>query len=297
MKICIHITLFIKNNKKEKLKEFSNIYKSFFSLSSQTQIFVHTNTKIKNFKKNLFFIYHDIKNENPYRLTWKYRSLMESQKNNFDYYIYSEDDTLFNKKNFKYWLKLKKDYDKKNYNVGFIRTERSPRDNSLWTTDQFVQLDEYVIINNKKHIVLKNPYFAMWIYDKREFSKFVRSKFWNLNKWRGLNSFTKLYDREKSAVGWHGLNMDRYVATIIPLKNNSIIKSSLIIHASNKYVSERGRIHVSVKNLIKKKLRRFKKKEYSKYQIFFRELKFFIYWNLRFNFKTIKRKIFNKSFL
>ena len=125
-------------------------------------------------------------------------------------------------------VKLKKDYDKKNYNVGFIRTERSPRDNSLWTTDQFVQLDEYVIINNKKHIVLKNPYFAMWIYDKREFSKFVRSKFWNLNKWRGLNSFTKLYDREKSAVGWHGLNMDRYVATIIPLKNNSIIKSSLI---------------------------------------------------------------------
>ena len=104
MKICIHITLFIKNNKKEKLKEFSKIYKSFFSLSSQTQIFVHTNTKIKNFKKNLFFIYHDIKNENPYRLTWKYRSLMESQKNNFDYYIYSEDDTLFNKKNFKYWL-------------------------------------------------------------------------------------------------------------------------------------------------------------------------------------------------
>jgi len=212
-------------------------------------------------------------------------------------YIFLDNVVLSKHRENTYNKIIKKDYDKKNYNVGFIRTERSPRDNSLWTTDQFVQLDEYVIINNKKHIVLKNPYFAMWIYDKREFSKFVRSKFWNLNKWRGLNSFTKLYDREKSAVGWHGLNMDRYVATIIPLKNNSIIKSSLIIHASNKYVSERGRIHVSVKNLIKKKLRRFKKKEYSKYQIFFRELKFFIYWNLRFNFKTIKRKIFNKSFL
>ena len=55
MKICIHITLFIKNNRKKKLKNFSKIYKSFFSLSKKTQIFVHTNVKIKNFKKKLIF--------------------------------------------------------------------------------------------------------------------------------------------------------------------------------------------------------------------------------------------------
>ena len=293
MKICIHITLFIKNNRKKKLKNFSKIYKSFFSLSKKTQIFVHTNVKIKNFKKNLFFIYHDISNEDPFRLTWKYRSLMEKQKNQYDYFIYSEDDTLFNLKNFKYWLRFKKICNKKNYNVGFLRTEKSPVDNSLWTTDQFFQLDEYVIINRKKYIVLKNPYYAMWIYDKKDFNSFINSRFWNLYNWRGMNSFTKLYDREKSAVGWHGLNMDKYTATIIPLKNNKVLKDSLIVHSSNKYVKERGRIHVSLNNLMKKELIKHRVIKYSKIQLFLKELKFILYWNLRFNFKTIKKKLFN----
>ncbi len=294
MKISVHITLFIKGNKDKKLKNFSKIYKSFFSLSRHTKIFVHTNIKIKNFRKNLFFIYHNIKKENPYRLTWKCRSLMESQKNNYDYFIYSEDDTLFNKKNFKYWLYFKKNLNKKKYNVGFVRTEMSKIDKSLWTTDQFEQLNEYIVIENKKFVVLKNPYFAMWIYDKKEFKNFVNSKYWNLNNWRGLNSFTKLYDREKSAVGWHGLNMNRYIATVIPLKRNNILKSSLITHSSNKYVAERGRIHVSVKNLVSKKLKRFKQRKFSKLEIFYRELVFFIYWSLRFNFKNLKKRIFFK---
>ena len=216
MKISVHITLFIKKNKNQKLKEFKKIYESFFTLSKNTKIFVHTNIKIKDFRKNLYFIYHDISQEDPYRLTWKCRSMMQQQKDSFDYFIYSEDDTLFTKKNFNYWLKNKNYLNKNKYNLGFVRVEKSQIDNSLWTTDQFVQLNEYIVLNKKKFIVLKNPYFAMWIYDKLEFNNFIKSKFWNLHNWRGLNSFTKLYDREKSAVGWHGLNMDRYIATVIP---------------------------------------------------------------------------------
>ena len=101
--------------------------------------------------------------------------------------------------------------------------------------------------------------------------------------------FTKLYDREKSAVGWHGLNMDKYSATIIPLKNNKVLKDSLIVHSSNKYVKERGRIHVSLNNLMKKELIKHRVIKYSKIQLFLKELKFILYWNLRFNFKTIKK--------
>ncbi len=108
-----------------------------------------------------------------------------------------------------------------------------------------------------------------------------------------MNSFTKLYDREKSAVGWHGLNMDKYLATIIPLENNKVLKSSLIVHASNKYVKERGRIHVSLKNLIKERLTKYRIIKYSKVQLFFKELRFILYWNLRFNLKTIKKRLFN----
>ena len=48
MKISVHITLFIKKNKNQKLKEFKKIYESFFTLSKNTKIFVHTNVKIKD---------------------------------------------------------------------------------------------------------------------------------------------------------------------------------------------------------------------------------------------------------
>ena len=290
MKIAVHITFFVKNNLNNKLKDLSKVCNNFFKLSKQTNIFIHTNKKIKNKSKKIRFIYYDITNEDPYKLTWKCRPLMEQQKNEYDYFIYSEDDTIFKKKNFLYWLKFNKICKKKKLNLGFIRTEKSKKDGKLWTTDQFYQLSNYLLIGKKKFAVLKNPYFGMWIYDKNEFQKFIKSKYWNLNNWRGLNSFTKLYTREKSAVGWHGLNMDRYIATVVPFDGKKINSKSLIGHQSNKYVAERGKIHVSVNKLLSNNLKIFKSIKYSKIEIFFKEINFFIYWNLRFNFKNFKKK-------
>ena len=65
MKIAVHITFFLDKNIKKKLKELSFSYNNFFKLSKKTEIFVHTNKKIKNNKKNLNFIFHDISNEDP----------------------------------------------------------------------------------------------------------------------------------------------------------------------------------------------------------------------------------------
>ena len=299
MKIAVHITFFLDKNIKKKLKELSFYYNNFFKLSKKTEVFVHTNKKIKNFKKNLNFIFHDITNEDPYKLTWKCRSLMEEQKNKFDYFIYCEDDTIFTKQNFNYWLKYKGLY-KKNYNIGFLRTEVSPKTKELWSTDQFGPLNKYVLINKAKFIVLDtNPYYAMWIYDKNEFKLFVKSKFWNLNNWSGLNPFATnvkiLGTREKSAVGWHALNMDKYKATIIPLKNNFVRKECLIIHRSNKYISKEGTIHVSIKNLISKKLFVYNKKKYSSVRTFLSVLMYYLYLKVKFNFKDLK-KIIKKIF-
>lgn len=295
MRITVHITFYVKNNLKEKLKKLSKIYNSFFTLSKNTHIYIHTNKKIKNYKKNLFFIYHNIVNQDPFKLSWKYRSIMEKQKNDYDYFIYSEDDILFNLTNFKYWLKYKKFIENNNFNIGFLRTEKSDLDNTLWSPDQFEKSNEYIILNKKKFLVLKNPYCAMWIYDKAEFSNFIKSKFWDLRKWRGVNSFTRLYDREKAAIGWNGLNMRRYNATVIPLVNDKIIDSCLINHTSNKYVKERGRIHLEIQNLMEKPLKKFILKKISRFELFFKELKFIILWNFRFNFKNIKIKL--KKFL
>ena len=38
-----------------------------------------------------------------------------------------------------------------------------------------------------------------------------------------------------STIGWNGVNMTRYKATIMPLLKNKILKSSLIKHMTNRY--------------------------------------------------------------
>ena len=127
----------------------------------------------------------------------------------------------------------------------------------------------------------------MWIMDKRLLNKFIKSKFWDLKNWRGLNSFTKLYDREKSAVGWHGLNMDKFDATVVPFINNKILNDCFFPHQSNKYVAEMDRYHISKKNILEKKTLPFFKVKTNKIELFVKEAINFLYLKLRFNFKNI----------
>jgi hypothetical protein len=38
-----------------------------------------------------------------------------------------------------------------------------------------------------------------------------------------------------AAIGWHGLNMNRYKNTVLPVKNNKIVDGAKIIHLTNNY--------------------------------------------------------------
>ena len=46
-----------------------------------------------------------------------------------------------------------------------------------------------MIIDKNVFVVLKNPYCAMWIYDKKEFNNFIKSEFWHLDDWSGENLY------------------------------------------------------------------------------------------------------------
>ena len=78
------------------------------------------------------------------------RSLMEKQKNNYDCFIYTEDDILFTKKNFEYWKKYRKICLQNDLNLGFLRIEK--RDNEIFSTDVFKNISYYV--NLKKSYLL-----------------------------------------------------------------------------------------------------------------------------------------------
>ena len=74
----------------------------------------------------------------------------------------------------------------------------------------------------------------MWIYDKKELSKFINTKFWKF-KWKGKNIYAFYGIREMSAIGWHGKNMQRYKATIIPLLKKKLNPGCYIKHLSNNH--------------------------------------------------------------
>tara|TARA_B100000900_G_scaffold396211_1_gene395297 strand:- start:944 stop:1786 length:843 start_codon:yes stop_codon:yes gene_type:complete len=234
MKLAVHICSFNGKDYQKRFIYLKKIVKNYFAISKKIKIFIHTNKISEKYKiKNIEYIAHDLKNENPFYLSWKCRSLIEKQKMKFDYFIYSEDDILFSKHNFKYWLNYKKICIKNNLNLGFLRTES--KNKKIFSTDLINQINFKMMIEGKMFAVNNiNNYCAFWIYDRKELNKFIKTNFWKF-KWKGKNIHAFYGIREMSAVGWHGKNMFRYIATVIPLVNKKLHSSCFIKHLSNNH--------------------------------------------------------------
>ena len=238
-KIAVHITFFLGKNYLNRINFLRKIIVSYKKISKNLDIFIHINKKLLNkYKiKDVNYILHNLSLEDPYTLSWKSRKLIYEQKDIYDVFIYSEDDILFTKNNFDYWINFKDICIKNNFNLGFIRVEKN--NNKIYSIDVTTQLNKYLIINNNRFIVNDiNPYCAFWIYDRQELNKFINSNIWNFN-WRNEFSYGV---REMSAIGWHGLKMTRYKDTLIPLVKSNKKKyvvnlDSLIYHLTGNYYS------------------------------------------------------------
>jgi len=234
VKIAVHICSFNGDKYKERFIFLKKIVKNYFEINKNIKIFIHTNKVSKKYKINkVKYIVHGLRNENPFYLAWKCRPIIEKQKNQYDYFVYSEDDILFSKKNFSFWLKHKALCIENNYNLGFLRIE--DKNKKQFSTDLIDNIKYKIKINQKKFVVNNvNNYCALWIYDKKELSKFINTKFWKF-KWKGKNIYAFYGIREMSAIGWHGKNMQRYKATIIPLLKKKLNPGCYIKHLSNNH--------------------------------------------------------------
>ena len=291
-KITVHIPFYIDNNINKKNIFLKRVCKNYLKISKNLEIFIHTNKIIKKNSKKIKFIYHDFTNDDPYKLTWNCRKLMFSQKDKYEIFIFGEDDIIFSKKNFNYWLKYKDLCIRNNYNLGFLRTEVKRKSNLLYSTDQVSKIKYHVNLYKKKFAKLENSYSSFWIYDKNEFQKFTQTKYWRFD-WKWVTISGVWLTREMAAVGWHGENMggegsmNRYKATIIPLNNHKLNKNAFIKHLSNKYANNPAGLFgtISINNIMSKKLIKFIPKNFF-YQSTVR-LKFFIYYFFRFNLKNL----------
>lgn len=240
MKIAFHISFYYIP---ERFNFMNKMIKEINNYHYETDIYIHTNVSFPVYQlspyKNgrIHIIVHDLTNENPFFLTWKCRTEIEKQKEDYDIFIYTEDDILIPKNTIKYWEKFSPLLSKIGYNLGFIRIEVDSRDDEI-ATDLHVmyKLNKLLKINGSKYLLNDiNTYCAMWIYNKRDMNNFINSKYWDINN---IPEYGRKYAiREASAIGLHGKNNDTYKGTVIPLNTeNKLLNECKIYHLPNNYV-------------------------------------------------------------
>jgi hypothetical protein len=172
----------------------------------------------------------------PFFLTWENRKVIPEIADDFDVQAYLEDDVRFSDTQFKYWLNNIDICLRHNYNLGFLRYEVNRESGGTFLTDLTAPLHNIIYLEGKPFLVNdNNPYCAFWIMNKPELKEFMKSPEWRFE--------VEGYDeRAISAVGWHGLNMHRYLNTIIPLiqtENNNyrVTDECLVHHLPDNYIN------------------------------------------------------------
>jgi len=257
MKIATHITFFYDKTRIQYLEKVVNNLLDINSKDKNIHIHIYTNHFFYVFnKRNKNIIYHrfgykknwrwqfpfdHIINKiglkcfvHPFYLSWENRKYVEKYIEKYDVQMYIEDDILFTKDTFLYWLENYKNVNKNGYNLGFLRIEYDKNGVSYFS-DLWEKPNNIIEIDSKKYIEnAVNPYCAFWIYEKDELKEFIKSQEWKFN-------FVRYNIREKSAIGWHGKDMTRYKGTIIPLilneKNKLQIDTRCTVHhLPNNYI-------------------------------------------------------------
>ena len=245
MSISIHIPFYNPNPEKKEgyrnLRRFDYLEENVINLktlSIKNDIFIHTHNDFLDDKNiNAKIIKHQISDSdlNKGYLTWKCRSLMEKQKNDYEYFSYLEHDIKFSEVNLQYWLKYQDQLNKKKYHLGFLIYEKNNSDNLNYSIHIVRKLNKYLNIEGKKFVIndLEN-YCCFWIYNKDQFHKFLRSKWWSFKK-RAHNFRHNYGITERSSIGFHSFNMNYFKATLLPEINNQPDPNCFIEHMTNNY--------------------------------------------------------------
>ena len=278
MKISTHIAYYHypdKESSNRRYKYVVSMLNDYFNEweVEQIDIYIHTNTEdakiildelISKTHIHVSFIIHDLSNENPHNLTWKHRELMETQKNDYDVFIYVEDDIGIPYKALKYWLEYKDILIMNKYNPGFIRIEINEK-KELFCTDILVPCNPIFNINDTIFAWNHQHYCAFWICDKNELLQFINSIYWKKHGYfpNGCTApENPQWSRESAATGFKLAHRGllNSPGAVFPISyNNNISDVCFVYHLPNNYIdsgSHLGKFPVSKLLEIRSKNRR-----------------------------------------
>jgi hypothetical protein len=307
MSISIHIPFYNPNpQKKEGYRQLTRFeflkenIENLKSLSIKSDIFIHTHNNFLD-DKNLDaqIINHSISEAdvNKGLLTWLSRPLMEKQIDDYDYFMYLEHDIKFSEENLKYLLKYEDSLNKKKFHLGFLVYERNHNDQKKYCIHLTKKLHKFIKINSQKFFIndLEN-YCCFWVYNKKIFKNFIKTKWWSFEK-KPTNFKHNYGITERSSIGYHAFSMNYFKATLLPEINGKPDPDCFVEHMTNNYFEKfsdtdkknyydiRGVCKYDIENLYEDDQNQEEKSDFF-YLIGFVKL---IFWKLRF-FKRIIKK-------
>lgn len=196
--LCVHITYW---HSPDRLCYLARQINALNELNCNVDIFVHTNIERIPLKSRFTTVHHDMTTEYGHFLSWKHRPLLESQLEQFDIFMYLEDDILFTQENWLYYLKHHGLMKQHSSYIGFVRAET---DGTEWYPTDISPhfgpcepLPRKQLAGSEFWININNFYNGFWLLDNIEMRKFIGHSSWDLTKCEFFGNFI----REKPAIG------------------------------------------------------------------------------------------------
>ncbi len=236
-KISVHIAFHYNPERIVYLSKVINNVKGY--VFDRTAIFVHTNQEAgKDHIGKLFpeveCIVHGQLSD-PFRLTWVCRDVMETQLDEFDYFMYLEDDILVPSQAIHKWCSDMNLISQTGYLRGFVRIEFTPEGQLRLTdftkriTAKKIRIGKELFFNSPK------PYNAFWIYTKEQMLEFIKTPSWT-------DEGRCPWDvRERAAAGmlFEDIPENSLSKTLIPLSGETKIDpDAFVYHLPNNYAVE-----------------------------------------------------------
>ena len=253
-----------------KLPILFKVCESLNKISDKNEIYILTNSislsqkeKIRNglIKKIKIIVIDEIVHDRL--LPWYHINLMKKLYNEGEitHFLYLEDDILFNKSNFYYWINSRKILSKFNLIPGFTRVELNYDNKQLYAIDftkenQIKKLPMIKVNKNYLFVNHKFPYQGMYIYDRQLMKEHLEGP--SSNPDCGHGAFDTNYINPnminldlmaKANIGLTYINTPigffNRMVTLYDIEKKQINENCQIKHLSNKYTnleSSYGRI-------------------------------------------------------
>ena len=179
---------------------------------------------------------HDL--EDPYHLTWTHRKHFIDNIDNYDYFMYVEDDMLVTYEAFNEYIS--------NFNAlwelgcvpSFIRVEHY--NGKKFVTDVISKQSVNLIsVNGKSFTTLSQPYHAFWIMPNKQLKESI------------TQDFTKLDISRENAASYPMWGLCK--TPMVRVENNQISELSYSYHLANNYASDPNNCYgkIEVKDILK----------------------------------------------